>query len=101
MELNKCPRFNKCSTPICPLWKPIHQQIMLKGEGVCFFLLEYQKVDSIENFRGADRMALYEPMAKATEEIFTRPDTRSFLINALKRASKTRSRMLAGRILNA
>ncbi len=39
---NACPRFDHCSTPLCPLddWKTHHH---LKGEPVCFYLREAAK----------------------------------------------------------
>lgn len=38
-----CPKFDKCSAPICPLDGEWHKRSHLKGERVCFFLAEASK----------------------------------------------------------
>jgi len=37
---NHCPKFLKCSAPICPLDRDWKQRTHLKGERVCFYLRE-------------------------------------------------------------
>ena len=95
-----CDKFEDCSAPVCPLWKPIHQQRIIKGEELCIYLLEYQKEGlRAEIFTGAYLEEIGKVMAKATEEILTQPRVPAYLVNALKRASSTGSRILAGRKL--
>lgn len=102
MEMYDCDKFEGCSAPVCPMWKPIHNQRIIKGEELCIYLLEYQKERfRSEIFEGAYKEEVAREMAKATEEIFARPDIPTYLKNALVRASKTGSRILAGRSLNA
>jgi hypothetical protein len=102
MEMYDCDRFEYCSAPVCPMWKPIFEQRIIKGEELCLYLLEFQKKkDLTEIFKGAYLEEVARQMAKATGEILTRPDMPNYLKQALIRASTTGSRILAGRKLNA
>ena len=86
-----CPRYQKCSAAICPLWKPINEQKMVKGERVCGILLEYQKPNSeafLITIYGREVMNL---MAEATKEI--KHHGGYLLTSALERASNTSSRL--------
>ncbi len=96
-----CNKFEGCSAPVCPLWKPISQQKMRHDERACFYLLEYQKTDSKATFEGAGLSSYFEVMAKSTEEIYARPDLHPHLIKIIQKAAKTGSRILAGKKLNA
>jgi hypothetical protein len=86
-----CPRYQKCSAAICPLWKPINEQNMLKGERVCGILLEHQKPNSealLTTLYGAEVMKL---MADVTKEI---KHCGGYLLrSALERAANTESRL--------
>lgn len=46
MSKINCPRYQQCSAAICPMWRPVLDQKMVKGERVCGVLLEYQKTQS-------------------------------------------------------
>lgn len=86
-----CPRYQKCSAAVCPLWKPIHKQKMLKGERICGILLEHQKINSeafLTTLYGTEVMKL---MAEATQDI--KRCGGYLLRSALERASKTESRL--------
>ena len=100
MEIYDCDRFEFCSAPICPIWKPIIKQRIIKGEELCLYLLEYQKEKvRPEIFKDAYLGEMAKVMAKATEEILTSPRVPRHLTNAIKRAANTGSRILAGRKL--
>ena len=100
MKMYDCDKFEDCSAPVCPMWKPILQQRIVKGEELCIYLLEYQKESlRAEIFRGAYREKVAKVMAQATEEILTQARVPAYLVNALKRAATTGSRILAGRKL--
>ena len=43
MEMAQCPRFDRCSAPICPLDKDWRDRTHLKGEPVCAYLRRYAK----------------------------------------------------------
>ena len=102
MQMYSCDKFEDCSAPVCPMWEPIHEQRIIKGEELCIYLLEYQKESlRAEIFKGAYLEKVAKIIAQATEEILNHPIVPTYLVNALKRASSTGSRILAGRKLNA
>jgi hypothetical protein len=53
MEMTDCPRFERCSAPICPLDSDWQERTQLKGEPTCFYLLEYVKGGAEADFRGS------------------------------------------------
>jgi hypothetical protein len=65
----KCPKYDSCSAPICPIYKPISEQRMLPSERVCSILLEAQKPHSeailVERY-GKD---MYSAMVRASNWI--------------------------------
>ena len=101
LETSSCNKFEGCSAPVCPLWRPISRQKMGRDERVCFYLLEYQKTDSKTTFEGAGLSSYFEIMAESTAEIYARPDLHRHLIKTIQKAAKTGSRILAGKKLNA
>jgi hypothetical protein len=91
MNQINCPRYQRCSAAICPLWKPVLLQKMVKGERVCGVLLEYQKGATrsfLATHYGEDLM---HAMRKATEEIKSHGGY--LLRSALERASQTGTRL--------
>jgi len=91
MNQINCPRYQRCSAAICPMWRPVLEQKMVKGERVCGILLEYSKTDSqpiLATHYGAEMMQV---MAKATEDI--KAHGRYLLRSALSRAEGTGSRL--------
>ena len=60
MKPSDCDRYPRCSAPICPLDPDWPSRSMLKGEPVCFYLLEVVKEGSAERFQGAGRGDMYE-----------------------------------------
>jgi hypothetical protein len=91
MKQADCPRYKKCSAAICPLWRPVLKQKMLKGERVCGVLLEYQKVISRAYLTTHYGTKLMQIMAEATEEIMAHGGY--LLRSALTRAESTGSRL--------
>lgn len=86
-----CPRYQKCSAAICPMWRPVLEQKMVKGERVCGLLLEYQKNDSrafLTTHYGAHMMQV---MAEATDQI--KAHGGYLLRAALTRAGSTGTRL--------
>ena len=91
MNSANCPRYQRCSAAICPLWRPVLEQKMVKGERVCGILLEYAKANSraiLSTHYGAE---MIQVMAKATEDI--KAHGRYLLRSALSRAESTGSRL--------
>jgi len=86
-----CPRYQRCSAAVCPLWRPVLEQKMVKGERVCGVLLEHSKTDSrpiLSTYYGAEMMQV---MAKATVDI--KAHGGYLLRSALSRAESTGSRL--------
>ena len=91
MKQTDCPRYQRCSAAICPLWRPVLEQKMVKSERVCGVLLEYQKSNSraiLSTHYGAEMMQV---MARATEDI--KAHGGYLLRAALTRAARTGSRL--------
>lgn len=64
-----CPRYQKCSAAICPMWRPVLEQKMIKGERVCGVLLEYQKTESRAILTTHYGTQMMQVMAQATDQI--------------------------------
>ena len=47
-----CPRYDRCSAPVCPLDPAWRLRSHLKGEPVCGLLLELSKTDGEATLRG-------------------------------------------------
>ena len=58
-----CPKFKKCSAPICPVDPDWHTRVHLKSERVCFYLREAVKAGVAQNLRGALPDKLVEAIA--------------------------------------
>lgn len=99
MKMRECPKFDKCHASACPLHKPVSQQVHLKGEAVCFYLTEAQKIDSRAVFDGSGLGELHMMMAQATVDAFSNPDTSTYLVNSLRRAAHSSSSMAKGQNL--
>lgn len=41
--MQKCPRFDACSAPICPMDGAKYLRNHLKGEPICFYIRQYVK----------------------------------------------------------
>ena len=96
MRMQECPKYKHCSASICPLWKPINEQFQLKGERVCFYLIESQKSNAITNFTGAGLSDVYEAITKAVEQINISPDANTYLKKTLIRSRSYGSRLING-----
>lgn len=89
-EIN-CPRYQKCSAAICPIWRPVLEQKMLQSERVCGVLLEYQKIQYRPVLTTLYGTELMQVMAQATEQV--KADGGYYLRSALQRAAKTGTRL--------
>lgn len=85
-----CPKFEKCSAPICPLDPNWINAKHPNGERVCFYLGEAQKAGAEALFGDRGLGVLYQVMLGATPDISARWGT---IRNALTRAAKAGSRM--------
>lgn len=91
MSQINCPRYQRCSAAICPLWRPVLEQKMVKGERVCGVLLEYQKSSSRPFLTTHYGTQLIEVIAQASEEVKSHGGY--LLRSALTRASATGTRL--------
>lgn len=91
MSRINCPRYQKCSAAICPLWRPVLEQKMVKGERVCGVILEYQKTESRAILTTHYGEELMQVMAQATDQI--KAHGGYLLRSALTRAASTGTRL--------
>jgi hypothetical protein len=69
---------------------------MGNGERICYYLTEYQKVNSETIFGVLGLKELYGDMRKAMVEINSSPHTDKYLLRALRLASTSSSKMAKG-----
>ncbi len=90
MKMSDCPRFDKCSAPICPLDAEWRLCLYRKGEPICFYLLEFVKPDAKAQFKGSIGVPIYEAIQTSIDTMSHRYAP---LHRALERAKRTESRM--------
>lgn len=88
--LEQCPKFKKCTAPICPLDPDWHKRQHISGDRVCFYLLESQKPSAKPIFEVRSLGNLYEAMVRHAPAI---AGTYSTIKTALDKAEATSSRM--------
>ena len=88
--MGNCPKYCKCSAPICPVDVEWLIRVHLKGERVCFYLTEYSKPPVRAILRGSLPIELHEAIAKAYPRVI---DRHCSIKNRLKEAAKTPSRL--------
>lgn len=59
MRMYDCPKFSKCSAPLCPLDPDWKKRSMTKDERVCFYLREAVKDGAQERFQGGIAEEIY------------------------------------------
>ena len=91
MNQINCPRYQQCSAAICPMWRPVLNQKMLKSERVCGVLLEFQKPQSKAFLATHYGPHMMQVMAEATEQIKSHGGY--LLRSALTRAAATGTRL--------
>ena len=64
-----CPKFDKCSAQICPLDRHWQKRRHLCEERVCFYLLEYSKVNARAVFDVAGCAHLYQDIGRVAQAI--------------------------------
>lgn len=85
-----CPKFSHCSAPICPLDPEWASRTYLKGEPVCFYMLEYVKPGSRARFQGSTAEQMYDAISNVLPRMIVRYAP---LKRALMRTKKTGSRI--------
>ncbi len=85
-----CPKFRRCKAPVCPLDPHMLHGAHLKGEPVCFYLLEYVKPGAKLRFQGSTAKKLYQRIQIVHPKVIARYGP---LRRALTRAAQTGPRM--------
>jgi hypothetical protein len=96
MKMDECTKFDKCSAPVCPLYKSVNEQEHLENESACHYLLEAQKMHSEAIFDQSGLGDLYRVMVRATHEVFAQPENHKYLQKQLLKAATSGSRMARG-----
>lgn len=85
-----CPKFLKCSAPICPLDEEWHLRKHLLGDPICPYLSEYSKPGAEERLQLAIGGEMLETIRTTYEAIY---NTYGIVARRLDRASCTPSRL--------
>ena len=88
----ECPKWNRCSAPICPLDPLVSKRKMLPGEAVCTYISEAVKNDSSVIFEASGLSWLHSAITQALPEL---EHWHGPLRYRLKRAKNTGSKMAA------
>ena len=90
MNMHDCPKWDSCNAPLCPLDPDILKRLYLRGEAICFYMHEYVKPNSYEQFKLSHSGEIYEAISDVIKEALS---THGYIKRRLERASKTPSRM--------
>jgi len=94
LQMKDCPKFDRCSAPICPLDPDVFRRVYLPGEAICFYLAESVKPGAEARFRQVHSgNAIWEAI-RALDPPLSRY---ALLRKALQRAKRTPPRM--GRVV--
>jgi hypothetical protein len=85
-----CDRFQKCSAAICPIDKDWQIRKHLRGERICFYMIEAEKVNAEAVFRDSGRTQLYLAIKDTVQKITSCHYPIKY---ALEQSKKTGSRM--------
>lgn len=66
MNINTCPKWEKCNAPICPIDPDLSQRAMLSEDGVCFYMTEAVKNDAEAIFGRRGLGELFELISTLT-----------------------------------
>ena len=97
MKMSDCPRFDKCSAPICPLDRDWRLRVYRKSEPICLYLREYVKPNAKTRFQGCIAIQIFEVIQEHLEALCHRYAP---LHRALERAKRTGSKTTLLRAAN-
>ena len=86
----KCPKFNKCNAPVCPLDAEWQKRKHISGDKCCVYLLETAKIDAKANFAGAGLSNMYEAIKVVKQDILS---SSASINRAYSRATSAASRL--------
>jgi hypothetical protein len=98
MKMCDCPRFERCSAPICPLDPDWELRVYRKSEPTCFYLREYVKSGAKTRFQGCTAIQIFEVIQQHLEALCHRYAP---LCRALERAKRTGSKTGPRRTVHA
>jgi len=90
MDMSKCPKFDGCSAPICPLDPEWRIRKHLDGERVCFYLTEFSKEAGKALLKEGLPREHYEALVRVYPEVITLSGP---IRRQLKRSSKNPPRI--------
>lgn len=90
LTFDRCPKWDKCNAPLCPLDHELFKRVMRGGDPVCHYLTEAVKPDADANFRARGRTELFEVVSNLIPAMSSRWRGIRY---ALKRAKSSGSRM--------
>lgn len=93
MTPRDCPRYDRCSANVCPLDQDWRRRLHVRGDEVCFVLLESVKADAAANFLHSGWTWLLEVARPVADDASLPDDIR----RTLERASLTGSRIANSR----
>lgn len=93
-----CPRFERCSCPICPLDPQWSERTLLRGEQTCGLLLELSKPQGSALLRGYVAKAVISRLRQVAPAMVASHGTTR---RAVRRAAANGSKLAAGRKLAA
>lgn len=70
--MTECSHFQNCSAPICPLDEDWQMRTHLKGERVCFYLIEYSKEAARPILRGSLSADMYSRIVEVYSIVIDR-----------------------------
>jgi len=91
-KLYSCPRFDRCSAPVCPLASPDMTGTHLRGEEVCVYLREAVKPGGPERLRSSLSEHIAEGVLRAVPAAMSLAGD---LGRRLRRASRQGSKVQA------
>jgi hypothetical protein len=90
IQSHQCPKYSHCNAPLCPLDPEWHKRTYLKGEAVCFYMLEAQKPQARCRFIGTIEVQIYRAICVVVEAMQCRYGP---IRIRLDRAKRTKTRM--------
>lgn len=84
-----CPRYSKCSAPVCPLDPQWAQRVMHRSDPSCLFLSEAVKEGAEERFRMSSNEVMFQRIAEVLPSMIASVEP---LKKRLARAAVTGSR---------
>lgn len=90
IEPKQCPKYSKCSAPLCPLDPDWEKRVMQKDDRTCFYLNEASKPEAAKRFEGRKDEFIFQIAYRRMPLMKKR---NSILKKRLEKASLTGSRI--------